>query len=675
MKDSVSLPQSGYAEVLARINDRAADAVIAKGRVRSRSLREDLVSRLRGAAGRPDGFVADPVFEAARVWKRADQNLDDLVGTLLEEELVAALDRERLPSGNENARRWPRIGDGYQPYLHQIRAWQEAEAGRSFMVTSGTGSGKTECFMIPMLNDLLREAKQGRRAGVKAIVLYPLNALIDSQKERLSAWIDPLANWLSYANYNGLTPENPPPGWKRRGAEIPDRKSLRADPPSLLVTNVTMLEYMLMRAQDRGILAKSQGTLRWIVLDEAHSYVGAQAAEMAMLLRRVRQAFGVAPEDVRLAATSATIGEGEEARETLRRFLADLAGLSAAQVEVIEGQEIEPSLPSVGVDRPLDPDMLPRDYEALWDEISGHPRIRKIRQAMRSGGISLREAGRILGRDPEDRSTAAGTVKLLEAAAQARDPKTGVSLSPWRLHVFHRAQGGLWACIDPACPERGDALTQEDADWPFGQVHLSNREHCGCGAPVYEIGACDECGTPWLLADVVNEGAHRFLRPASDRDIDDEYVLDVEPEGDDAETPARSVSERVVIGAPVQGTRDFLRLKDGAILEIPGQDDHVMALAMKVPEERRCCDRSSHRGVSIRPQRFGAPFLMGNALPLLVEAAKPNPSDLPVPFGGRRLLSFTDSRQGTARFSAKLQQEAERTLTRAIVYHSVQERS
>ena len=79
---------------------------------------------------------------------------------------------------------------------------------------------------------------------------------------------------------------------------VPDRKRLREDPPSILVTNTTMLEYMLMRAQDGPILERSQGTLRWIVLDEAHSYVGAQAAEMALLLRRVREAFGVAPEDV-----------------------------------------------------------------------------------------------------------------------------------------------------------------------------------------------------------------------------------------------------------------------------------------------------------------------------------------------------------------------------------------
>ncbi|MEP1934522.1 MAG: DEAD/DEAH box helicase [Hoeflea sp.] len=674
MKNHIALPQSGYADILSRVNDRAADAVIGKGRVRSSTLRKELAQRLHGGAGRPDSFVADPVFEAGRVWQRADTCLDGLAGSLLEEDLVAALDRNHLDDGSENMRRWPRIGEDVAPYLHQLRAWEAAEAGRSFMVTSGTGSGKTECFMIPLLNDLLRQHRPGH-TGIQAIVLYPLNALIDSQKERLGAWMDPLSNRLSYALYNRHLPDNIP-GPKRRGAEIRDRKTLRNDPPSLLVTNVTMLEYMLMRAQDRSILEKSQGTLRWIVLDEAHSYVGAQAAEMALLLRRVREAFGVAPSDVRLAATSATIGEGAEARETLRSFLADLAGLEPSQVEVIEGKEREPDLPAIGKDRAIDPDTLPSDESALWEQLAGHPVFREIRSQMRDGGIGLRQSARLLGRDPEDPETVAGTLRILEAGAQARDPASGVSLAPWRLHVFHRAQGGLWTCIDPSCPDKSANLLEEGSDWPFGQIHLTDRDRCTCGAPVFEVGACDECGTPWLRADVIHERPNRFLRPARDLGVDDEYILDVEPDEDnDVTTDAGSVSERVLVGPPVAGGRDFIRLHDSALFEIPAQEDRVVALSILEPSERGCCERAGHKGVTVRPQRFGAPFLMGNALPLLIEASKPNLSDHPVPFDGRRLLSFTDSRQGTARFSAKLQQEAERTLTRAVVYHSVQERS
>jgi len=668
MKDDVSRLTSGYGAVLDRVNDRAADAVMGKGRVRSRALRAEIAARLHGRAGKPDAFVADPVFEAARDWLRAEQCLDDLVGDLLEEDLVAALDRETLLDGTKNTRRWPRRGDNVAPYVHQLRAWEAAQAGRSFMVTSGTGSGKTECFMIPMLNDLLRTHKPGQ-TGVRALVLYPLNALIDSQKERLGAWMDPLANRLSYALYNRHLPETIQ-GRKQIGAQIRERKFMRAMTPALMVTNVTMLEYMLMRAQDRPILEKSQGTLRWIVLDEAHSYVGAQAAEMALLLRRVRDAFGVRPEDVRLAATSATIGEGEENRETLRGFLADLAGLSPAQVEVIEGQERAPSLPPESDDTPIDPDALPSDPDALWDRLAPHPRLRRVRTAMRDGGVGLGEAARLLGLDGDG----AGTLRILEAAAQATDPQTGVALAPWRLHVFHRAQGGLWTCVDPDCAHRSAALQADGADWPFGQIYLSERERCDCGAPVLEIAACDECGTPWLRAEVANQGPNRILRQGSLGGSDDDYILDVEPE-DDEEDTGPILSERVVVGPGGVGPGELLRLSDGHLFECPPEGDTVLPLTVVAEGDRGCCDRAAHAGVTVRPQRFGAPFLMGNAMPLLIEAAKPSRHDHPVPFGGRRLLSFTDSRQGTARFSAKLQQDAERTLTRAIIYHSVQARS
>lgn len=668
MNDEFSLPRSGYDEILSRVNDRAADAVVGKGRVRSRSLRNVLSERLHGPAGGPESFVADPVFEAVRIWERADNCLDDLAGGMLEEDLVAALDRKTLLDGTKNDRRWPRRGDGVAPYLHQINAWKAAQAGRSFMVTSGTGSGKTECFMIPMLNDLLRTHKPGD-VGVRAIVLYPLNALIDSQKERLGAWMDPLANRLSYALYNRHMPDTVP-GPKKRGAQVLERRAMRQVPPSLLVTNVTMLEYMLMRAQDRPILEKSQGSLRWIVLDEAHSYVGAQAAEMALLLRRVRDAFGVAAEDVRLAATSATIGEGDENRETLRKFLADLAGLDPAQVEVIEGQERAPRLPAEGPDLALDPTAMPSRPDALWNELAANPRLRKVRAAMRDPGIGLRTAAGLLGREGDTE----GTLRLLEAAAQAIDPETGVALVPWRLHVFHRAQGGLWTCVDPDCAKRDEALKTDGGDWPFGRIHLTERERCDCGAPVLEIAACDECGTPWLLATVENSGPHRALRQAKAPGADDDYILDVEPENDGGEAAATLLSENVIVGPSNGKNQEFLRLSDAHLFEHPKDGDRVLALSIVSEDERSCCERAGQKGVTVRPQRFGAPFLMGNAMPLLLEAAKPSRHDHPVPFGGRRLLSFTDSRQGTARFSAKLQQDAERTLTRAIIYHSVQNR-
>ncbi len=106
-----------------------------------------------------------------------------------------------------------------------------------------------------------------------------------------------------------------------------------------------MLEYMLVRAEDQPIIDASSGKLKWIVLDEAHSLVGAAAAEIALLLRRVLLAFAVNPEEVRFVATSATIGSGENVRQHLQRFLADVAGIPDSRVHVIEGRRRMPRRP------------------------------------------------------------------------------------------------------------------------------------------------------------------------------------------------------------------------------------------------------------------------------------------------------------------------------------------
>ena len=146
---------SGFAESLALVSERAASAVISQGRLRSSSARKALSRRLSVEPGVGESFIADPVFEAARVWRRSENTLDDLAGGFLEEELVTALDE--APT-----KRWPRraseTSQHVAPYHHQVLAWQAARDGKSYMVTSGTGSGKTECFMVPMLDDLLKQS-------------------------------------------------------------------------------------------------------------------------------------------------------------------------------------------------------------------------------------------------------------------------------------------------------------------------------------------------------------------------------------------------------------------------------------------------------------------------------------------------------------------------------------
>ena len=189
-----------------------------------------------------------------------------------------------------------------------------------------------------LLHDLATESDaKGRLSGVRAIALYPLNALIASQKERLRAWTRPFGGKVRFGLYNGLTPDKLRASDMRHAEQAQDRETLRRDPPPILVTNVTMLEYMTIRRIDRPLIENSRGQLRWIILDEAHGYVGSAAAEIALLIRRVLLAFGVKASDVRFVATSATIGDGKDVTDDLRRFLQDISGAEADRIHVVTG--------------------------------------------------------------------------------------------------------------------------------------------------------------------------------------------------------------------------------------------------------------------------------------------------------------------------------------------------
>jgi DEAD/DEAH box helicase domain-containing protein len=646
-----------------RFYERSAAAVVARGRIAHPGLNAVLRRRLAAPFGEKDALLAAPIYEAARIWQRVDQTLGDLAGNLLDSRLVDALDQ----AASERKAR------DLRPYRHQMDAWRASAEGLSCMVTAGTGSGKTECFMIPMLDSLLRDSAQGLLTGVRAIIVYPLNALIESQRERLNAWTHSLGDRLQYGLYNGLTPEKRSQVRMSLGrAELGDRQSIRESPPSVLITNVTMLEYLLLRSRDQPILERSQGLLRWIILDEAHTYVGAQAAEIALLLRRVRAAFAVRPEQVRLMATSATISDGleQETDSKLKRFVADLAGVSESKVRVIHGGEEESALPAAVDDVPLQPSSLDSKSEhELWKSLACHPRIQRLKREFKKGSLRLAEISHILFEDAKNLDQAQ---TVLDAAALARDPVGGGLLLPWRAHLFHRALGGIWICVNPDCTHRDPELMAAEAIWGLGGIWLAQTDKCACGAPTFELQICSECGTAYLAA-LRESGAGAYLRPLR-RIQGDEYAVDHEP--DPREEDGQVVSDEVRFRPSGQNRRStYLCIKTGELLE-NGLPDGVLALPMEITpagQELPCCLQGAR--ASFQSLRFGPAFFMGNMLPEVLELVCPPMGEQGLPMGGRRALSFSDSRQGVARLAAKLQQDAERTLTRSFLFHAVQEGS
>ena len=242
--------------------------------------------------------------------------------------------------------------------MHQERAVRGAYGERSnVVVATGTASGKTESFLYPILFELYRQHLDGKlgEPGVRAMILYPMNALANDQRERLGAIAEALDDAGStflptFGQYIGQTPNNRSDRWRNAAAreeerlngELIFREEMRATPPHILLTNYSMLEYLLIRPDDSPLFDGGRGR-RWqfIVLDEAHQYRGAKGMEMGMLIRRLKQRLtaGGRSEPFRCIATSATLssGEGEVEKTAVAEFAAELFGESFLSSGVIFG--------------------------------------------------------------------------------------------------------------------------------------------------------------------------------------------------------------------------------------------------------------------------------------------------------------------------------------------------
>lgn len=254
------------------------------------------------------------------------------------------LAREAFPGAADPL--FPALREGAL-HAHQERAIRAAHFDdENVVVASGTASGKTECFLYPVLFSLYREHLAGTlgRPGVRAMVLYPMNALVNDQRDRLGDLCGKLeecgSNFgFTFGQYIGQTPYNAKDRY-RHGAErgrnahpgeMVFRDDMRETPPHILFTNYSMLEYLLIRPKDSPLFDGERGAhWRFLILDEAHVYRGAKGIEMAMLLRRLKERLrrGGRQEPFRCVATSATIASGHTRndQQTVADFGATLFG-------------------------------------------------------------------------------------------------------------------------------------------------------------------------------------------------------------------------------------------------------------------------------------------------------------------------------------------------------------
>jgi ATP-dependent helicase YprA (DUF1998 family) len=494
------------------------------------------------------------------------------------------------------------LGVFKNPFKHQVSALESFYKGKDLFVTTGTGSGKTECFMWPMVSSIVNEAvtnaESWKHRGVRALMLYPMNALVSDQLARLRKMIgDEKGNFrkVFYDNvnnselripqfgmYTGRTPyagdndleedknlaktltrdligreeevkqklieigkypskydleeyvENLKNGkhiTDDNDAELMTRQEMQQTCPDILVTNYSMLEYMLIRPIEQSLWQKTKKWLNQsednkllIIIDEAHMYRGSSGGEVALLIRRLLHKLNISREKVKFILTSASVPEDEE--KAVEEFSCNLTAqnIEKCNFDIIYGEQQEinlhnsidaeaSKLASISIEDfqkddnsklsaiekfarefgTLKTNKLESYKEAqswLYDFLGNFTPMLKVMKECRGHATSYEElAKKVFPKD--DCVTAKKALEAILAIAPLANNKENQVLFPARLHMMFRGLQGIYACSNPDCLEK---VTYEGLS--IGKIYFGkNRDTCECcGSKVYELTNDRRCG-------------------------------------------------------------------------------------------------------------------------------------------------------------------------------------
>lgn len=707
------------------------------------------------------------------------------------------------------------------PYDHQADALELALAPshRDLVVTTGTGSGKTETFLLPILGRLAAEAatrSSFSARAVRALLLYPMNALVNDQLGRLrvlfggndvSRWFtDRTGRPMKFARYTGRTlypgrrREDTSAHWsklkqpiefftkledraeldpeardliaelRRRGkwpskpSSSPDKEDgisawlgrgkwkdsqgnwvrtveRNEDPelflrheaqegvPDLLVTNYSMLEYMLLRPIERDIFRATAAYYKdnpdqrlLLILDEAHLYRGAQGTEVAMLIRRLRKRLELPLEQLQVICTSASFSNPDAAK----RFAADLAGKPESGFDVLAGTKraAHPSGPGgatvaeafadVNLSRVHEGDLRLRlaavlPVLRLVDEgatveslLSDYPSTNGADPVGRALHVALGQlpvVGRLINltsgatteEDDEHDPTGVGpaqdisalglrlfpdvapelarmaTNSLVELASLAKEKDDKAPLLAARAHAFFRGLPGLWACSDPHC---SCVPKERRENWgghlpPTGALYAQPRRTCECGARVFEVYTCRSCGSAYFKAFSFDPDSPDYLWAEDVGEVDDVDGV-VQPLFLGLEEPPAGSGARLDYLDPVSG-RVGARSDTAREIWLPpvGQKDTPSG-------QFQNCPRCGARGEDIMDHvtKGDEPFQEIVSSQLLEQPPRPG---VATPLKGRKALIFSDGRQAASRLAGKLQQYSMRDAVRPLILDGLAE--
>ena len=680
----------------------------------------------------------------------------------------------------------PSVGVFPRPYLHQQQAMEAfLQEDKDLIVSTGTGSGKTESFLHPVLNTLFQEATskpiQFKKRAVRALILYPMNALVSDQMTRLRKLFGDERLKIMFQEQSGrnvqfgmYTSRTPYAGeqsaskdryqlndilnyyskleetqldkveqMKERGkwpakdlqafknskktnrdryrgkcddAELFTRHEMQDTPPDILVTNYSMLEYMLMRPIERSIwedtknwLAEADDNQFVLILDEAHMYRGTGGAEVALLIRRLQSRLGIERDRMKCILTSASLGKEDDLQAPIT-FAEQLTGKPATrEFKLIKGtkevrkpvrmamkEEIE-LLASVNSDEILlyktdykkCIEKLSRFFQAmrwatpptesdefatyLYNQLDGFGPLEKIISEVSGKATSLNEIVAALSplNDLEIGEKAISNLLLLANAAN----KNGRVLLPARVHIFFRGLSGIFACMNSKCQK----CEQQGL---LGKIYDDYRVTCECGSRVYEILTHRYCGSAFIKG-YIQEGTNypTYLWNESGHGVIGEKLKEVHYL---VEEPHEEAYKKNLVA------KLWLHTKTGYITDVPQvASDHYVVVYEPVKNESKS-----------RKKKLNSNVNSFDKCPCCLKSSKSNIRDLRIkgeqPFAnlireqfiiqppvegkgenineGRKVLIFSDGRQKAARLARDIPNEVEKDAIRQLILKAAYER-
>lgn len=552
-------------------------------------------------------------------------------------------------------------------FAHQEDALRAVAQGRNVIVKTGTGSGKTESFLLPVLSGILRMKEEGI-SGTKAILLYPMNALANDQLVRIRDIFRGTNAKVTFALYTGESETVASTlGEPLDGHELTRKTDIRSNPPDIILTNYKQLEFLLVRKADRALFTPA---LRYVVLDEIHSYRGALATELACLLRRLKARAEVSPGAIRVLGTSATVSQDAGGDQALARFATDIFGEPFEGPDIIGERYQEPAAaatyepPAVGV---TESDI---HYFTQTDEIGlvGFAERLTGRKAPDNGSVHEKITALLVGNRVVDALRAETLVPktLNEIAAAIRDRVPSLQaldvgalcrllqayllvgsygddgeppvLRP-KMHTFFHGVYDVGLCMNPQCR------------------HLATGafESCPkCGSAVRPAVLCRTCGQDFVKVTLQGENGAE-LAPNDDFSSSDDTAFitprligehddDEEEQDDSSDGPARSRGGRRQTAAQRRVEEKWVDHVRGLVFEkepsdIPRENLSLQQLYVGRGSSCPVCNGRSARGDILTLLRTG----VASSVSVLGTHHLDK-----LPENDRKLLIFADNRQDAA---------------------------